>query len=91
MDQPTCQTCPYWVVYDGDCNRVSPDDIGEDHMDGECHRKAPRGAIGLPRGSESGQPLNLDYHWPMSLRDDFCGEHPDFPAWIASKRAESTA
>lgn len=25
--------------------------------------------------------------WPNSWQHDWCGEHPDFPAWIASRKA----
>ena len=86
MDKPTCATCPYW---DGD----------EGDEGGECRRRPPRivdevvarfrndidvddtrdRAIGAASESYcSFFPTVQSYYW--------CGEHPDFPAWIESQR-----
>ena len=73
MERPTCETCPYW---DGD---HSVKGIGY------CKRNAPVPII-LPLRGE----LPNDYHigddptFAELAGTDWCGEHPQFPAYIES-------
>jgi len=68
-ERPTCETCPYWEE--------------QDKHQGLCRRHAPRSVIDgeLPENEEYQQfpiyPITLDYEW--------CGSHPDFPAWLAER------
>lgn len=50
---------------------------------GSCQRHAPRWGV----GENGDEPV----FFPLTLDWQFCGEHPDFPGRIASKRAESSA
>jgi hypothetical protein len=74
--RPTCATCPYW----------SPD--GESGG-GYCHRRAPQSyPQSILKMDDDGQ----SRHWgsfsqssmlPEAFSGDWCGEHPDFPEYIA--------
>lgn len=68
--RPTCETCPYWAT-------KKPGDMG-----GNCIRHSPR-----PRTVYCDKDGELYYGWwPYVSHDDGCGEHPDFPAWLAAVR-----
>ena len=79
MDRPTCLTCPYWNNHDWRYGR-NP----EDRFD--CQRNPPH----LPTGSyiaadraitdESVSPF--DGVWPTTAGTDWCGQHPQFPAYL---------
>lgn len=47
--------------------------------DGSCHRRAPSGPVDTMR----------DYIFVPMNSTDFCGEHPQFAAWIESRKAIS--
>ncbi len=54
-----------------------------DDATGDCHRLAP-----LPVWVEN-FPNEGNTHqviWPETEPDDWCGEHPDFPAYIQSRQ-----
>jgi hypothetical protein len=74
MDRPTCETCPFW---DG------PDEVGT----GICRRHAPTPAKRSTEQDKSEQDKSERFPvWPRTVEDEWCGEHPDFPAWIASAK-----
>jgi hypothetical protein len=87
MERPTCGTCPY----------LEPD--GDDG--GYCKRFPPRvvpDSIRVPADRRSdiggaGNPLLL-LIWPEQMLPvvdsvDWCGEHPDFPACLATRKVGS--
>jgi hypothetical protein len=94
MEEPSCETCPYWDLRDPlvettEENRHLP--LKElirhaIHVDGkgvrgEC-RRYPRARV--PAGEvDRGE-------WPRTWDFDYCGEHPKFPAWIEFMRQERT-
>jgi hypothetical protein len=72
-DRPTCKTCPYWDNTDGgDLN--------------DCRAGRPQSMI------DPTWPNNTDSEnyrrWPETWDDDWCGEHPDFSAWITAQRLD---
>lgn len=72
MDRPTCATCPYWKQ-----------DVEEPEI-GECHRHAPLSVM-LPIRGEIPDIYQHsdDPTWSVTDEDDWCGDHPQFPQWIA--------
>lgn len=84
MERPTCKTCQFWKKHDEVFHTCF-----EDELVGECRRFPPVIAPFMLRGrlmdSEAmfeGRHLDLpESHW--------CGEHPDFPAYIASLKAHA--
>ena len=48
---------------------------------GNCHKHTPWHVV-----CNHGHDSWLDGQWPEISPDAFCGEHPDFPAWIESRR-----
>lgn len=79
MERPTCETCPYWDVFSA----------GED--DGFCRRYAPRPSQeGLQRPYNPAIKGDRREVFPATTKiQEWCGEHPDFPAYIAALRAAS--
>lgn len=76
MNRPMCYSCVYWESY---LNRDK-----NSRALGECHRNAPRSmlyVIGLVQADKY-PPSAVS--WPDTLEDEWCGEHPDFPAFVAS-------
>ncbi len=56
----------------------------EDEVSGSCMRYPP--VLIEP-------PIHFNDHawdWPVIESNDFCGEHPDFPAYIASLKTSPT-
>lgn len=75
MERPTCGTCPYWDEADRDDVRV-----------GECKRFPPVFPPNDKMRSETVELYGDDWMgWsPETSPNDFCGEHPSFPAYVAS-------
>jgi hypothetical protein len=79
IKRPTCATCPYWDEPDLD------DKFDEDEgRYSQCRRRGPR--LHAPSCEE------LDRNpwwgiWPNVFEHDWCGEHPDFPAYLAARKA----
>jgi len=79
MDKPTCATCPYFVHYSHDTKTGF----------GTCHRHAPRPRSGFFRWNDDESDCEETYGYFAAVTFfNFCGEHPDFPAWIESQRKE---
>ena len=84
MDRPICDECPYWKK------------LFDDPTRGECRKHPPvivdcvAAAMGADATANVGDYTLkcVDYAscWPFVNFDEFCGEHPDFPAWIESQR-----
>lgn len=86
MERPTCKTCPYWEAMqnnriDGQCFRYPPSipsvDSQIDELD-SVHGGGERYAL-----FHGMQVVTMSEHW--------CGEHPAFPAYIASLKIASTS
>lgn len=77
MDKPTCETCPYW-------ERNKPHKYEDEAMVGTCHRYPIRGSAEIIKGSDNASEVGvmLDSDYPETLTSEWCGEHPDFPAYI---------
>lgn len=90
MDIPTCKTCPYF--FDNRTGRPHTkgkmEEIAQfpdpDNWWAECHRYPP--AMLEKNTYENPNELGV---WPEVLITDSCGEHPDFPAYLASLKAQS--
>jgi hypothetical protein len=76
MERPTCKTCPYWSE--------------EEQEEGLCRRAAPSPIhIGMYSDRIDAFPEHIkpfEQCWPSTYAFDFCGEHPDFPAFLAATR-----
>lgn len=70
MDRPTCATCPFWEKRENASNDF-PDSVGE------CRRLPPPRPYDNDEGNWFGE-------WLCVYDDDWCGEHPSFPAYLAS-------
>ncbi len=82
MEKPVCRTCPYWEVTAG--NEDGSPSIGN------CQRHAP---VFPPTQDMFEAAVNVDNDsgawtgWqPETLPGESCGEHPDFPSYIAMER-----
>ena len=79
MDKPTCATCPYWV---------HTETADEFTTLGECMRYPPKLLPSYTDDLDS----DIQRQWqfaagPIVSDDCFCGEHPDFPAFLESRKA----
>lgn len=81
-ERPTCATCPYL----GQRRQNDPSHT--------CHRRAPVAIV----MSLQEHPASIDGEanfwpsetaWPAVDSHDYCGDHPDFPAWIKATRGRS--
>jgi len=70
MERPACITCPHWS-----CDRDARP------FKGDCRVNAPVAVIApLPDG------YNVLSLWPVTSPFVGCGEHPDFPAYLESRK-----
>ena len=70
MDRPTCRTCPYWEIY-----------LASDPQRGGVCERRPPVIVPISDIEEGWKTV-----WPETGAQEGCGEHPDFPAFIASMR-----
>jgi hypothetical protein len=84
MDRPRCKTCQFWEE-----SRDESDD--EPSVDGWCHRHPPALMDGIIVRDEDECVVEDPGYWvfPKMNAGNWCGEHPDFPAWLARQK-EST-
>lgn len=96
-ERPTCATCPYFAVFfdkdrpacravDGLCKRLPP--VGRSRIfDGQ--EKSLLYGVSTRNGRRRESPTRMatDAFFPAVTKGDWCGEHPDFPAWIKATRA----
>jgi hypothetical protein len=78
MERPTCKSCLYW------------DRTGQGRSGGTCRRCPPTGPLKPYAEPTSGED---PAHWhpsewnvPVTYDFEWCGEHPDFPDYIAWRR-----
>ena len=83
MEHPVCETCPYWDSDDGEM--------------GECLRHAPIAVVMPIRADTPDEVNDLRYRgymnsdsptWPQLSAEMWCGDHPDFPKWIAFRKSQ---
>jgi hypothetical protein len=86
-EYPTCSTCPFWALEDDDMEIVPVGHPDRDGWEGEaeCHRNPPVGRMEEHGGPLFVRPRGHSYAWPTTAAADFCGEHPDFPAFLAGR------
>ncbi len=77
MERPTCKTCPYWADYHD----------GESLAFGRCHKALPQAPLYKEQGDLPPY-THEQANWLITFPTDFCGAHPDFPAYL-KVRAES--
>ncbi len=86
MNKPLCQTCVYWYCPDWPEYRLECMLPERSEHEGKCRRYPPTlVSISRPEVRNIGSPLFTEE--PTVLACDWCGEHPDFPAYIASLKA----
>lgn len=76
MERPTCGTCPYW--------RMFKEAIIGQGREGECHVNPPTFTTQPMMEEMTDEPF--EGFWPEIRSTEFCGEHPDFPAYIKEQR-----
>jgi hypothetical protein len=82
-ERPTCKTCPYWY------NPMDHDAGATEHDEGECHRRPPAVHVFAFQTQEDWR-VRRETDYPSAADFDWCGEHPDFPAWLASRITVTT-
>jgi hypothetical protein len=93
MERPRCKTCPYWNFDASDSLELFSLKMLEDGgMVGEC-RRFPASSGFSPADEwykSDGPPIPKAFavshvaQFYLVTDGDWCGEHPDFPAYIAS-------
>lgn len=73
MDKPTCESCPYWFTWAQNDKKTAR---------GECRKNAPFMRWVKFDKEESKRMYN--FAMPQTQIDFYCGEHPDFPAYLES-------
>lgn len=96
MEKPTCKTCPFFFFLDENFNEVAvtQKDVDEGY-EGECRRLPPvftASTCYLPHmppryKGDDGVYFTRSSGWPDVLPFNWCGEHPDFPAYLKVWRA----
>ena len=88
MERPTCKTCPYWDV---------DDDDRDDETQGRCRRNPPKIVEAAVVAFASHDTFHdkttaiadatrnaLTTACPSTCGLEWCGRHPDFPAYVKS-------
>ncbi len=82
MERPVCETCPFWYW-----DQYGETEVGDVDM-AECRRYAPMAdqePNGTKRACARADGISYDSTtWPITGPIDWCGEHPDFPAYLES-------
>lgn len=97
MERPTCKTCPYWDRDD----EFSDTTDGGRVIQAKCRRHAPGGSSDFfesYEGEAAADDGNVPREWTAynlarfstTEWSEWCGEHPDFPAYIASLKEPVT-
>lgn len=84
MERPKCETCPYY--HNCGCH----DEMGDI---GECRLSNPKPWNTCYQSQEYVQDYDdgRKAFWPVVHHYDWCGQHPDFPAHIASLKRPAPA
>jgi hypothetical protein len=76
MQRPTCKTCPYWLA--------SPEYDDKPATEGWCERYPPTlMQFAATEKDQSNTAATWAWTQPKTSDAGTCGEHPDFPAYIA--------
>jgi hypothetical protein len=89
MKRPECSTCPYWAWQLETDNEEGPKE--KQNIDyASCKRNAP--STYMMRHNPQYLEIVNDSSpvWPRTVSWDYCGEHPDFPAYVESITRKST-
>lgn len=82
MERPTCGTCVYFVCFS--CLETPSDDTGcSKDAEGKPVHDTPVCTRYPKQFVQHGEDLE-GYHWPEMKPWETCGEHQDFPAYVAS-------
>jgi hypothetical protein len=103
MERPTCKTCPYWdTQWDAeiDAGHLDQEFAPDSDMPArDCRRWPPTHSAldrfrGIGREKQADDLMRRGYadqgEWLQTTGDDWCGEHPDFPAYLASLKSHVT-
>jgi hypothetical protein len=91
MERPTCKTCPYWLLLDEECWEITVAKHEELYPDadtiGDCQRFPGPPIIEVHQSTDGGHGSQtmIQLLVPKKVEKfdfDWCGEHPDFPAYI---------
>jgi hypothetical protein len=74
MYKPTCESCVYWDTWTQDCKKDAL---------GLCRKNAPR-RIRIHKTHGMSSTTQILNDTPKTKIDEWCGEHPDFPAYLES-------
>jgi hypothetical protein len=99
MDRPTCKTCPYIDEEGADddgnvgfCRRYPPSLTADSiRALGSGMLSEAQGVVNQESGHWKPRPLFQLWHekyLPVMRESEFCGEHPDFPAYIAASKTQ---
>jgi hypothetical protein len=96
-ERPTCATCPYFAL-------GSSQDLEDVNATGNCRRSRPQivSALVFAAAKEfrkQDDSITDAYsneaddafasRFPATIAYEWCGEHPDFPAWLAATRTKT--
>jgi hypothetical protein len=87
MERPTCGTCPYWESVTA-CNirlEIHDPHHEDDDIFGTCRRLPPMRSVFSYAGG-----VHRESDWPDTNDADWCGEHPQFLAWIKARTEPAT-
>lgn len=79
MERPTCKTCPYWKQ------------LSEAELYGECRHGPAKHGAETQLNCDPGTVSITWGTWFDQHEDEWCGAHPNFPAYIASLKPPDPA
>ncbi len=96
MERPTCRTCPYWYLIDAnDLDETTADEFEkrypDEEMVGNCQRYPPQHSAFYTVATRDDAGFRREQWFPDTRDHEWCGEHPQFPAYIRSLEQESLA
>jgi hypothetical protein len=89
-ERPTCNTCPFWAWFEDLDPEEDAEFIDEDGepRPGQTGRDADVETAGCrlnpPIVNQIGDNEQIVSQWPATWAHQWCGQHPDFPAYIAA-------
>ncbi len=89
MVRPTCKTCPYFEASITVIQAGKNKGQRRRESDGECHRGIPQIVL-IQRLDDPIPDWTPCYwgHFPHVSGRHWCGEHPDFPGWLATREVK---
>ena len=83
--RPTCATCQYYHDHARPATKIGTVIVSHTNSAGDCRRNPPTCAS-MAMLTEVATIRVREF--PPANPGDWCGEHPDFPAWLAAQRPE---